>query len=244
MKWDGQIYPEQGLVGMRFLVLLVSALSLSACVNTWEANAPTSPPGGTGLSPNGILDEGPDAVSSVSQLPAGNRAGPTPPFGTRGTATAYEFQSGYRVGSGDKLSIKVAGETDLTGEYPVDASGAISLPYVQSATVAGMTTPQIERLIVGRLRNGYLKDPQVAVQVITLRPFYILGQVTTAGSFPYQPGITVQNAIAIASGYSARADQKEVLLTRKDANGTHTVLVPVTTQIYPGDIINVRERWF
>ena len=229
---------------MRLILLIVCAFGLSACVDTWEANAPLSPPGGTGLLANGTLAEGPDAVSSVSRLPSGGPDGPLPPFGTRGQAAAYEYQSGYRVGAGDKLSIRVAGEADLTGEFPVDASGAISMPYVQSVTVAGMSTPQIEQLILKRLRAGYLKDPQVSVQVTTLRPFYILGEVTTSGSFAYQPGITVQNAIAIAGGYGARADKNEVLLTRKDVTGTHTSKVPVTTQVYPGDIVYVRERWF
>jgi polysaccharide biosynthesis/export protein len=229
---------------MRIVVTILCALSLTACVDDWATKAPLSPPGGTGLLVDGTLAEGPGAVSSVSRLPAGNEVGPVSPFGTRGTAAAYEYQTGYRVGAGDKLSIRVAGEADLTGEFPVDASGAISLPYVQSATVAGMSTPQIEQLITARLRNGYLKDPQVSVQVSTLRPFYILGEVTTSGSFAYQPGITVQNAIAIAGGFGARADKSSVLLTRRDASGTHSSKVPVTTQIYPGDIITVRERWF
>ena len=229
---------------MRLLTLILCALSLSACVENWETRAPFSPPGGTGLLVDGSLAEGPDAVSSVSRLPAGNAVGPVSPFGTRGTAAAYEFKTGYRVGAGDKLSIRVAGESDLTGEFPVDASGAISMPYVQSATVAGMSTPQIESMIATKLRAGYLKDPQVSVQVTTLRPFYILGEVTASGSFAYQPGITVQNAIAIAGGYSARAEKNLVMLTRRDASGTHSSKVPVTTQVYPGDIITVPERWF
>jgi polysaccharide biosynthesis/export protein len=231
-------------VSMRFIVLFICACLLSACVDKWEANSPLSPPGGTGLQADGILAEGPDAFSSVSRLPPRNQTGPLPPFGTRGTAAAYEYKSGYRVGAGDKLSIRVAGEADLTGEFPVDPSGAISLPYVQSATVAGMSTPQIEKMIAARLRNGFLKNPIVSVQVTALRPFYIMGEVTAAGSFPYQPGITVQNAIAIAGGYAARADKTQVLLTRRDATGTHTSKVPITTQIYPGDIVYIRERWF
>jgi polysaccharide biosynthesis/export protein len=229
---------------MRFFPLIVCACLLSACVDTWEAHAPISPPGGTGLLADNSIEAGTGAVSSVSRLPAAGAHGPIPPFGTRGVAAAYEYQTGYRVGAGDRLTIRVAGETDLSGEFPVDASGAISLPYVQSATVAGMSTPQIERLIATRLHNGYLKDPQVSVQVTTLRPFYIMGEVTASGSFAYQPGITVQNAIAIAGGYGARADKTQVLLTRRDASGTHTAKVPITTQIYPGDIVYVRERWF
>jgi polysaccharide biosynthesis/export protein len=229
---------------MRFPVLLATSLLLSACVDQWEANAPSAPPGGTGIMADDTIASGPDAVSSVSQLPSANKIGAIPPFATQGQAAAYEFGSGYRVGAGDRLAIKVVGEQDITGEYLVDATGVLSLPYVQSVPVAGLNTGQIERLIMQKLRAGYLRDPKVSVQAINLRPFYIMGEVTTGGSFPYQPGITVQNAIAIAGGYGTRADKGVVLLTRRSANGTNTYKVPLTTQVYPGDIVYVRERWF
>jgi polysaccharide biosynthesis/export protein len=218
-------------------------MGLSACVSD-EQTGTTAAPGGVGVMADGKVMQGPDAVSSVSILPASNVTGPIPPYGTRGQAAAYEYGLGYRVGSGDKLSIRVAGEADLSGEFLVDASGAISLPYVQSVTVAGMTSPQIERLIADRLRKGYIRNPQVAIQVIGLRPFYIMGEVTTAGSYPYQSGLTVQQAIAIAQGFSPRADKSAVTLTRQNSRGTETTQVPLATQVYPGDIINVRERWF
>ena len=229
---------------MRISSLIAVAFMLSACAETWEANAPTAPPGGTGIMADDSLQSGPDAVSSISQLPSANAVGAIPPFATQGEAAAYEFGSGYRVGAGDRLSIRVIGEQDLTGEYIVDATGVMSMPYVQSVSVAGLNTGQIERLIERKLKAGYLRDPKVSVQAINLRPFYIMGEVTTGGSFPYQPGITVQNAIAIAGGYGTRADKGVVLITRKSANGTKTFKVPVTTQVYPGDIVFVRERWF
>jgi polysaccharide biosynthesis/export protein len=229
---------------MRIASLLLIALSLSACVDTWEANGPAAPSGGTGIMADDTLQSGPEAVSSISQLPATNEVGAVPPFATQGEAAAYEFGSGYRVGAGDRLSIRVVGEQDLTGEYVVDATGVLSMPYVQSVPVAGLNTGQIEQLIVQRLQDGYLRDPKVSVQAISLRPFYIMGEVTTGGSFPYQPGMTVQNAIAIAGGYGTRADKGMVLLTRRSAKGTQTYKVPVTTQVYPGDTVYIRERWF
>jgi polysaccharide biosynthesis/export protein len=229
---------------MRLSALFLVALVLSACSETWEANIPSAPPGGTGIMADDTLASGPDAVSSISQLPSRNSVGAIPPFSTQGQAAAYEFGTGYRVGAGDRLSIRVIGEQDLTGEYIVDATGVLSMPYVQSVPVAGMNTGQIERLIEKKLKSGYLRDPKVSVQAINLRPFYIMGEVTTGGSFPYQPGITVQNAIAIAGGYGTRADKGVVLLTRRNAKGTNTYKVPVTTQIYPGDIVFIRERWF
>ena len=229
---------------MRIYTLFVVALMLSACTEAWEVNAPSAPPGGTGIMADDSLASGPEAVSSISQLPSSNQNGAIPPFATQGQAAAYEFGTGYRVGAGDRLSVRVIGEQDITGEYLVDATGVLSMPYVQSVPVAGLNTGQIEKLIERKLKSGYLRDPKVSVQAINLRPFYIMGEVTTGGSFPYQPGITVQNAIAIAGGYGTRADHGIVLLTRRTANGTNTYKVPVTTQVYPGDIVFIRERWF
>lgn len=229
---------------MRLILLLTAALALGGCSQTWNETEPASPPGGTGITVTGDVAEGDGAVSSVSQLPTHTAKGAIDPYGTKGKAAAYEYSTGYRVGAGDRLTIRVAGEPELTADYLVDGAGQISMPYVQTVTVAGMTSAQIETLLAERLRRGYLRDPQVSAQVTTLRPFYILGEVNTAGSFAYQPGITAQNAIAIAGGYGARADQTKVLITRKTASGTSTYKVPVTTQIYPGDIIYIRERWF
>jgi len=229
---------------MRLFWVLFAMLSLMGCSRSWEGQQPSAPPGGTGVMVDGTLAEGSDAVSSVSQLPVRIAHGAIEPYGTQGKAAAYEYDTGYRVGAGDRLTIRVAGEADLTADYMVDGSGNISMPFINTVSVAGTTTAQIEALIGTRLRNGYLRAPQVSVQVATLRPFYILGEVTNSGSFAYQSGITVQNAIAIAGGYTPRADQDRVLITRKNATGTHTHKVPITTQIYPGDIIYVRERWF
>jgi polysaccharide export outer membrane protein len=94
------------------------------------------------------------------------------------------------------------------------------------------------------LQDGYLREPNVAVQVLNLRPFFILGEVNHAGSYAYQPGMSVQSAIAIGGGYTGRANHDDVLVTRKSAEGTRTVKAPVTAQLFPGDIVYVRERWF
>jgi len=220
------------------------AVLLGGCAETWESNPPTASSGGMGISREGTIEEGPQAVASVRSLPSQNTRGALPPYGSKGEAAAYEYSRGYNVGTGDRLTIKVVGEPDLNSDYVVDGSGNISMPYVQNLHVAGATTAEIETMIVRRLQNGYLRNPSVSVQATTLRPFYILGEVSAAGSFAYQPGMTVQNAVAIAGGYSARADQGEVLITRRTADGTATYKTPVTTQIYPGDVVYVRERWF
>lgn len=229
---------------LRQLLILILPLFLTACAETWEANPPEAASGGMGVLADGTMGQGPGAVSSVSELPSHTPAGVQPPYGAQGTAAAYEHDNGYKIGAGDRLTIRVAGEADLTNDYLVDGSGNISLPYIKTTYVGGMTAPETEKLIAKRLRNGFLRNPSVSVQVTALRPFFILGEVNTAGSFSYQPGMTVQNAIAIAGGYSPRAHQGPVLVTRKNVDGTQTYKVPVTTQIYPGDVIYVRERWF
>jgi polysaccharide export outer membrane protein len=232
------------VVRMRYQVALLLLLTVSGCADSWERHPPTAEQGGAGVTADGMLAEGPGAVSSVSTLPTHTAKGIQEPYGSRGVAAAYEYGAGYRVGAGDRLTIRVAGEVDLTNDYLVDGAGNISMPYIHTTQVAGLTTAQIEQVIGTKLRGGFLRNPSVSVQVTTLRPFFILGEVNTAGSFPYQPGMTVQNAVAIAGGYTARADEGAVLVTRKNINGTATYKVPVTTQIYPGDIVYIRERWF
>ncbi len=220
------------------------ALGLSACAGTWDANPPSAAPGGVTALEDGSIVNGVDAVSSISRAPVVNGHGALPPYGTRGLAAAYEYGKGYRIGAGDRLTIRVAGQPDLSNDYLVDGAGAISFPLINSVTVAGLSAPEVGGVITKRLRNGFLRNPDVTVQVTESRPFYILGEVNQAGAFPYRSGMTVQNAVAIAGGYSARANQGKALITRKLADGTRSFEAPVTTQLYPGDIVYIRERWF
>src|SRR5688500_14850652 len=101
---------------------------LSGCAQTWERNPPAAAAGGMGIMADGEIAEGPDAVSSVSELPSHTRRGIQPPYGTQGAAAAYEFGPGYRIGAGDRLTVRVAGEIELTNDYVVDGAGDISMP--------------------------------------------------------------------------------------------------------------------
>ncbi len=231
-------------MALRFIAALLCVLMLAGCARTWDQKPPMAETGGVGMEPDGTIVEGPDAVASIKSAERSNAVGMVPPFGSSGVAAAYEYGNGYRIGVSDRLTIRVLGQTDLTNDYIVDGAGLISMPLINTVKVGGLTAPAAERLIAAKLRAGFLRDPSVSVQVTNLRPFYILGEVNQAGSFPYQEGMTVQNAIAIASGYSPRANQGRVLLTRRSGGGTGSYEVPVTTQIYPGDVIYVRERWF
>lgn len=160
------------------------------------------------------------------------------------TTNLGSYFNEYRVGSGDQLRVTVFGQDDLTGEYAVDGAGRISMPLISQLPVAGATTAEIEAMIEARLRDGFLREPNVSVQVLTFRPFFVLGEVQTAGQYPYVNGMTVQNAIAIGGGYTPRADTGEVIVTRQTQTGPVTIRVSPTEAILPGDTIYVRERWF
>ena len=150
----------------------------------------------------------------------------------------------YTLSSGDRLRVIVFGQDALTNSYSVDGAGRISMPLIGLVNANGITTAALERAIEGRLRGGYLRDPKVSVEVESYRPFYVLGEVTTAGQFPYVNGLTVQKAIAIAGGFGPRAARWTVDVTRVIDGVPATATVPLTYPVKPGDTITVRERFF
>ncbi len=150
----------------------------------------------------------------------------------------------YLLGPGDKLRVIVFGQENLSNVYTVDGAGQISMPLIEDVPVAGLPTVQVQHAIETRLRNGFIREPRVALEVETFRPFYILGEVTTPGQYPYVNGLTVQKAVAIASGYTPRADRYVAEITRQTRNGPLVGSVPLTYPVRPGDTITIRERWF
>jgi len=150
----------------------------------------------------------------------------------------------YHLDSGDRLRVSVFDQTGLTGTYSVDQSGYISFPLIGAVPARGKTVSQIEKTIAAKLANGYVKDPDVTVQVDQYRSVYIMGEVGQSGQYSYVPGMTAQKAIAAAGGFSPRADERSVKVTR-DINGKPvTGVIPLTDPIMAGDTIYVRERIF
>lgn len=150
----------------------------------------------------------------------------------------------YRLASGDRLRIIVFGQDSLTNAYSVDGAGRISMPLIGLIDAYGLTTADLERRLEQRLRGGYLREPRVSVEVEAYRPFFILGEVTTAGQYPYINGMTVQNALAVSGGFGPRAQRDWVDLTRIVNGEPIPGAVPITQPILPGDTITVRERFF
>lgn len=151
----------------------------------------------------------------------------------------------YILGSGDHVRVSVYGQADMTGEYLVDGSGDIAFPLIGRLHVGGMNGEQVAHAIESKLSPDYLKDPHVSVEVLTYRPFYIVGEVKTPGSYPYVSGMTVLNAIALAGGYTYRARDDSFYLTRTDkGGGKEKIDADPNSPVLPGDIITVRERYF
>lgn len=160
------------------------------------------------------------------------------------TPVAFAPSSEYRLDAGDRLRIVVYGQDGLTNSYAVDAGGAITMPLVGTVHARGLTPAELARAITAKLRAGYIREPYVAVEVEAYRPFFILGEVTAPGQYPYVPNMTVESAVAIAGGFSPRAFKSTVELTRTDRNGAVRATVPLGTIMRPGDTVVISERWF
>ena len=146
----------------------------------------------------------------------------------------------YHLDAGDKLRVVVFGQEGLTNTYAIDAGGAITMPLIGAVAARGKTPAGLAADIAARLRNGYIREPSVAVEVETYRPFFILGEVQAPGQYPYVPNMSVESAVAIAGGFSPRAKRDAVTLTHNAGRA----VVPLGTPIGPGDTIFVGERWF
>jgi polysaccharide export outer membrane protein len=150
----------------------------------------------------------------------------------------------YTLDSGDRLRVVVFGQEGLTNSYSVDTAGNITLPLIGPVRARGHTTTEVSAALVSRLRQGFLREPHVAVEVETYRPFFILGEVMFPGQYPYVANMTVETAVAIAGGFSPRAFRHAVDVSRTVNGVTVRDTVPILTPIRPGDTVVVAERWF
>lgn len=150
----------------------------------------------------------------------------------------------YVLGTGDEVRVVVFGEENLSGEFVVDGTGRISMPLIGQISARDLSIPQFEAQIEARLREGYLKDPQVSAEVMNYRPYYILGEVRSSGTYPYSDGLTVLNAVATAGGFSYRANTKKVFIKRQGAANEEEFPLTATIPVQPGDTIRIAERFF
>ena len=164
-----------------------------------------------------------------------------PPFGW---AQPADDDSVYRLGNGDKIRVTVFGEEDLSGTFVVDGKGAIAMPLIGEVALGGVALREAEQRIVDKLLDGFLRQPQVSIEVLNFRPFYILGEVKKPGSYPYVDGMTVLNAVALAGGFTYRANKDRIVVTRAaDPQKREQELEP-GVRVFPGDMIRIKERFF
>lgn len=160
------------------------------------------------------------------------------------TSGSVKDDQSYQLGAGDKVRLSVFGESDLGGEFEIDGSGDVRLPLIGQVKAAGLTVHAFEVRIVKLLEDGYLRDPRVSIEVVNYRPFYIIGEVNKPGQYPYVDGMNALNAVALAGGYTSKADKSEVYLQRNGKNGEQEYPSDETTKVQPGDVIRIPERFF
>jgi polysaccharide export outer membrane protein len=151
---------------------------------------------------------------------------------------------GYTLDSGDKLRVVVFGQDGLNASYSVDTSGNITMPLIGAVRARGMTPAGLQVAIATKLKNGFVREPHVAVEVETYRPFFILGEVTLPGQYPYVPNMTVETAVAIAGGYTPRAFKRKIEVTHQINGLTERRVVSPNYPLHPGDTVHIAERWF
>lgn len=225
----------------RFLLAVVVALAATGCMR----HEPDDVAG------RGLFNSRPSAPQAYARQPAVQ-----PPtvvqYGAGGPyaaapdsyASAAPYEQPYTLDAGDKLRIVVFGQDGISNTYIVDAGGNVNLPLIGSVPARGSSTQRLSQRIAERLKQGYVREPHVTVEVETYRPFFILGEVTTPGQYPYVADMTVEKAIAIAGGFAPRANKNKVELTRNAPGQQMKGDVPLTYPLRPGDTVVVKERWF
>lgn len=185
-----------------------------------------------GAAPQGGAEEPGAQIASAS------------PTGAPLAPAAAPADTDYFLGAQDRVRLIVFGEETLSGEFAIDVTGRIALPLIGEVQAQGLTPRQLERAIEASLRQGYLNDPRVSIEVLTFRPFYILGEVRTPGELPYSTGLTALNAVARAGGFTPLADQRRVFIKRAGTETEVELALGPSTMVLPGDTVRIGKGAF
>jgi polysaccharide biosynthesis/export protein len=245
------------------IIAIVTTLALSNCMRTSApvarlqgdldalaygqatAYGQTSDPVARAAPPSSVANSGDPAGATRGSRAASPRRTETPlPVAYAAAPMPADHDAAYRLDAGDRLRVVVYGQEGLTNTYAIDAGGSITMPLIGAVPARGRAPAGLAAAISARLRNGYIREPSVAVEIEAYRPFFILGEVAAPGQYPYVPHMSVESAVAIAGGFSPRASRDRVTLTRADASGPQRFVVPLGTAVGPGDTVLVGERWF
>jgi len=150
----------------------------------------------------------------------------------------------YLLDAGDVLHVQVYGEATITGDYAVETDGKVDLPLIGRVDAQGKSAAQVASEATARYGDGYLKAPSVTAEVRVYRPFFIMGEVAQPGQYPFVPGMTLNGAVAVAKGYTPRANKKFLFVRRAGADHEDAYAMSASLRIYPGDTIRIGERHF
>ena len=236
------------------IIAAIAALALSGCMRPSASVAVAQPRAdldsiayGQPYNPPPVVaaDSG-GAISALrSSFAAAPRRSQAPvPVVYAAAPVPVAYDAAYHLDAGDRLRVVVYGQEGLTNTYAIDAGGSITMPLIGAVPARGRTPARLAADITAKLRNGFIREPSVAVEIEAYRPFFILGEVAAPGQYPYVPNMSVESAVAIAGGFSPRARRDRVTLTHTDASGSMRTVVPLGTALSPGDTVLVGERWF
>jgi polysaccharide export outer membrane protein len=210
--------------------------------------AAPAPRGFFGLSLGGPFARAPVYRQPAYPSPCGPAgcapAAPVPAYGAYAGYPQAGFETPYTLDAGDRLRITVFGQEGLSNSYAVDAAGNITMPLVGTVPARGLTTEQLSQSLTERLKQGYIREPKLAIEIEAYRPFFIHGEVATPGQYAYVANMTVENAVAIAGGFGPRADKNKVTLSRNLGGQTTKAVVGLNHPLRPGDTLRIGERWF
>ena len=231
----------------RLVLLAVTGIALAGCMQTGGPFARNAPP---------LLQQHielpamlrPGATRTVVAAPP--PIAPPPvyaepiPLAPQPIAVVAPPEPSYTLDSGDKLRVVVFGQEGLSASYSVDTAGRITMPLIGAVNARGMTPAGLQVAIAAKLKNGFVREPHVAVEVELYRPFFILGEVTLPGQYPYVPNMTVETAVAIAGGYTPRAFKYKIEISRQVNGLTEKRVVSPNYPVRPGETVHIAERWF
>jgi polysaccharide export outer membrane protein len=237
------------------IIAAIAALALSGCMHAAGPVAMAQPQSDLDSFAYGPAPVAParsdvaDSGGAISALRNAFAAAPRQAYAPAAVAYATApmpaaYDTSYKLDAGDKLRVVVYGQEGLTNSYAIDAGGSITMPLIGAVAARGRTPAGLAAEITAKLRNGYIREPSVAVEIESYRPFFILGEVAAPGQYPYVPNMSVESAVAIAGGFSPRARRDTVTLTHTDGSGPMRMVVPLGTAVTPGDTVLVGERWF
>lgn len=175
---------------------------------------------------------------------ASAQAQPVAPAPSASVDGGYATDQSFRLGTGDKLRITTYGDPDLSGEFVVGPDGSLAFPLIGNVPAGGRTVDEVQRQITAALAKGYVRNPRVSTEVLTYRPYFILGEVNKPGRYAYNAALTVYNAVATAEGFTYRANKRVVYIKHANKDGEEKIRLDANTLVQPGDTVRIVERYF